>query len=166
MARLESAVTALLTNLNRASDNLNAVMDEDNRRAVRKTLAELEVLTRTLAARSAAIDPACEHGPDHGKRRALHRRTAAARAAGRTERRRIRSMTDQIGGAGTSASGTLDSTRADLQRFTGETLPEDARARRRIAGRDRDAAARQRKVERNPSVLLFGKPSSKRGPGE
>ena len=56
MVRLDSAVTALLTNVNRTSENLNALMDEDNRRAFKQTLADLEVLTRTLAARSAAID--------------------------------------------------------------------------------------------------------------
>ena len=56
MVRLESSVTALLASLNRTSDNFNALLDDDNRRTLRKTLADLEVLSRTLAARSAGID--------------------------------------------------------------------------------------------------------------
>jgi len=56
MRRLDSALTALLANLNRASENFNALIDEDNRRAFKNTLADIEVLSRILAARSAAID--------------------------------------------------------------------------------------------------------------
>ncbi len=57
MVRLDTAVTTLLTNLNRTSENLNAVMDDENRRALKQVLADVETLTRTIAARSAAIDP-------------------------------------------------------------------------------------------------------------
>lgn len=56
MRRLDSAITVLLTNLNQASENINALIDEDNRRAIKNALADIEVLSRTLAARSAAID--------------------------------------------------------------------------------------------------------------
>jgi phospholipid/cholesterol/gamma-HCH transport system substrate-binding protein len=121
MGRLESSVPVLLAGLNRVSDNLNAVLDEENRRALKHTLTDLQILSRTLAARSAA---------------------------------------------GASASGTLDSTRADLQRFTGETLPE---MRELVAELRALAATLQRagdKVERNPNVLLFGRSPSRPGPGE
>jgi ClpP class serine protease len=59
-----------------------------------------------------------------------------------------------------------DAVRADLQQFTGETLPE---VRELVAELRVLTAALQRatdKVERNPSILLFGRPSPKRGPGE
>ena len=75
-------------------------------------------------------------------------------------------MTSQLGAAGTSASGTLDSTRADLQRFTGETLPE---MRELVAELRTLTATLQRagdKVERNPSLLFFGRSPSRPGPGE
>ncbi|MFZ4479701.1 MAG: MlaD family protein [Rhodoferax sp.] len=56
ITRLDSAVTALLANLTRTSENFNALMDEGNRRAVKNTLADISLLSQTLAARSAAID--------------------------------------------------------------------------------------------------------------
>ena len=75
-------------------------------------------------------------------------------------------MTTQVAGAGASAGSTLDSTRDDLQQFTAGTLPEV----RDLVSELREVTATLRRVssevERNPSVLLYGKPPSKRGPGE
>jgi len=167
MDRLESSLPVLLTGLNRVSDNLNAVMDEDNRRAVKKTLADLEVLSRTLAARSATID-----GGLADAARAMQNTARFTAQLPQLVQRVERSadafdrMTGAVGGAGTSASGTLESTRADLQRFAGETLPE---VRELVAELRELTASLQRvadKVERNPSVLLFGRPRPRPGPGE
>jgi phospholipid/cholesterol/gamma-HCH transport system substrate-binding protein len=75
-------------------------------------------------------------------------------------------MTDQLARAGTSASGTIDSARPDLQQFTSETLPE---VRELVAElRELTASLRRvsREVEQNPSVLLYGKRPPRRGPGE
>lgn len=167
MSRLESSVPILLTGLSRVADNLNATLDEDNRRALKKTLADLEILARTLAARSATIDS--------GLKDAAHTMQEAARLSDqlpqlvqRVERsaEAFDRMTAQIGGAGKSASSMVEGTRGDLQQFTGETLPEV----RELVGELRVLTATlQRavdKVERNPSVLLYGRPPAKRGPGE
>ena len=119
MIRLETSLTTLLANLNRTSDNLNALMDEDNRRAVKKTLADLEILSRTLAARSAAIDASSgEHRAHDGKYRAPDRAVAALPQRVERSADAFDRMATEVGGAGTSASGTLDSTRADVQQFT------------------------------------------------
>ena len=56
MSRLETARPCCSRTSNRVSDNLNALLDEENRRAVKATLADLAQLSRTLAARSATID--------------------------------------------------------------------------------------------------------------
>jgi phospholipid/cholesterol/gamma-HCH transport system substrate-binding protein len=167
MNRLEASLPALLTGLNRASDNLNDVMDEDNRRALKKTLADLELLSRTLAARSATIDASLADAA-----RAMHNTARLTAQLPQLVQRVERSadafdrMTGAVAGAGTNASGTLEDTRADLRRFTGETLPE---VRELVAELRELTASLQRvadKVERNPNVLLFGRPLPKPGPGE
>ena len=65
-------------------------------------------------------------------------------------------MSNELADAGTRASAT----------FTGETLPEV----HRLVGELRDMTASLRRVgsqlEQNPSVLLYGKPPGKLGPGE
>ena len=75
-------------------------------------------------------------------------------------------MANQVGGAGASASGVLEGTRTDVQRFTSETLPEV----HELVADLRDLTATLRRVsgdlEKNPSELVYGKPLPKRGPGE
>jgi phospholipid/cholesterol/gamma-HCH transport system substrate-binding protein len=65
-------------------------------------------------------------------------------------------MSNDLARAGTNAS----------LKFTGETLPEV----HQLVTELRDVTASLRRVgnqlEQNPSVLLYGKPAEKRGPGE
>lgn len=66
------------------------------------------------------------------------------------------SMSNELARAGTNASG----------KFTGETLPE---IHKLVAEWREMTASLQRissQLERNPSILLYGKPTDKRGPGE
>ena len=167
MVRLDSAVTALLTNLNRSSESLNTLLDEDNRRALKQTLADLQVVSRTLAERSATIDA--------GLASAARTLDNSARLSGElpqlVERMQKSAdgfdrMTGELARAGTSASATLAGARTDLQRASGATLPEV----RVLASELREVTASLRRfseqLEQNPSMLLYGKPASKPGPGE
>ena len=75
-------------------------------------------------------------------------------------------MSNEMAGAGASAARTLEATRGDVRQFAAEALPE---VRQLIAeARDLTNSLRQvaDQVEQNPSVLLYGKPTKKRGPGE
>ena len=75
-------------------------------------------------------------------------------------------MADSVARAGTSATGVLDGTRGDVQHFTAEGLPEV----RQLVAELRDLTSTLRRVsgdlERNPNMLLYGRPAAKRGPGE
>ncbi|MBI5437023.1 MAG: MCE family protein [Nitrosomonadales bacterium] len=159
MTRLDSAITILLANLTRTSDNLNALMDEDNRRAFKNTLADIKVLSHTLAARSAAIDSSL----------AMAARTMenTARLTGelpQLSQRIQRSadafdrMANELARTGASASSALDDTR--------ETLPEVQQLVMEL--RDLTASLRRfsGELEQNPSALVYGKAAAKRGPGE
>ena len=167
ISRIETSVPTLLAGLSRASDNLNAVLDEDNQRALKRTLADLELLSRTLATRSAAIDAGLADAARTARNTARFTEQLpqlvqrVERSADAFDR-----MAGQLGAAGSSASGTIDGTRVDLQRFTGETLPE----LRELVGELRELTATMQraaeKVERSPSTLLFSQPPSRRGPGE
>ena len=167
MGRLESSVPVLLAGLNRVADNLNETLDEDNRRALKATLTDLRVLSRTLAARSATIDAGLRDAAAT-MRNAERFSAALPRLVARVEASAdaFDRMTGDVGGAGTSARSTLDRTRADLQQFTGETLPElrELVAELRTLTATLQSAAD--KVERDPGVLLFGRPQPKPGPGE
>jgi phospholipid/cholesterol/gamma-HCH transport system substrate-binding protein len=71
-------------------------------------------------------------------------------------------MSNQLGHAGASASSALDSTR----RFADETLPEIQQLVTQLRDMTGSLQRISDQLEQNPSVLLYGKPAAKRGPGE
>jgi phospholipid/cholesterol/gamma-HCH transport system substrate-binding protein len=164
---LETSVPLLLSGLTRVADNVNSVLDEDNRRALKRTLVDLQHLSRTLSARSAAIDA--------GLADAARATKGFARLADQLPElvRRVERSADafdrmagQAGTAGASATRAIDDTRADVKQFADETLPE---LRELVVELRELTATMQRaaeKVERNPGTLLYGQPPAKRGPGE
>jgi phospholipid/cholesterol/gamma-HCH transport system substrate-binding protein len=179
--RLETATPVLLASLTRVGDNLNALLDETNRRSVRSTLADLAVLTQTLARRSSSIDATlvgAARTMDHTARASAQLPQLVQRferAADALERMASDVSEASAGVSGTlaSARGTLDSTRstldgsrADVAQFTGTTLPET----RELVAELRGLTATMHRVvdelERNPAVLLQGRRPGKRGPGE
>ena len=181
MTRLDSAVTTLLVNLNHTSENLNAVLDENNRRTVKSTLADLAVLSHTLAARSKTIDASLADAA-HTLKNTSRLSDELPQLAQRAQRsadtfdhmsselaQRIQRsadafdrMSNRLTLAGESASSTLDS----VQQFSTSTLPEV----HQLVLELRDLTASLRRVsdqlEQNPGVLLRGKPQAKPGPGE
>lgn len=167
MVRLDTAVTTLLTNVNRSSENLNALLDENTRREFKQTLADLRIVSRTLAARSATIDS--------GLSNAARTVDSAARVAGDLPRLlermqksadRFDRMAGDIARAGASVSADVAGARTDLRAATADTLPEV----RQLVAELREATGSLRRfseqLEQNPSQLLFGKPAPERGPGE
>jgi phospholipid/cholesterol/gamma-HCH transport system substrate-binding protein len=165
--RLDTLATTLADKTSRALDSVNATLDADNRRAIAQVLADLRVVTRTLAARSTTIDAALA---DAGRTSA----NAAKFTAGlpglvqRIERSAdaFDRMTANLAATGASAGQMLDGSRADVARFTGETLPEV----RQLVNDLRETASTLRRatteLERNPNLLIYGRPSAKPGPGE
>ncbi len=167
MVRLDSSVSALLTNLNRTSESLTALLDQDNRREFKQTLADLSILSRTLAARSATIDSSLSN--------AARTLDNSARLSGELPRLierieqsadRFDRMTSELARAGERANATLAGARADMRQAGDEILPEIhqlAAELREVTGNLRRFS---KQLEQNPSVLLYGRPAPRPGPGE
>lgn len=151
MARLDVALTRLLASLNRVSDNINAALDEENRRALKQSLADVAVVARTLANRTDAIDAGIRDAA-----RTLENTARASRDLAQLVERMERS----------AAAVEKIAASPGLQQFAGETLPELhglVGELRETAGSLRRAS---RQIEQNPAVLLYGKAAAKPGPGE
>lgn len=167
LTRLDSAVTVLVAKLTRAADNFNALVNEDNRAAIAKTLADLQVVSRTLAARAPTIDAGLANAA-RTMENAAELTAELPRLVQRIERSAegFDRMTDAVARAGAGATLTLDGTRSDIQQFTREGLPEV----RQLVGELRELTGTLRRVgsdlERNPSMVLYGRGPAKRGPGE
>lgn len=145
LTRLDTAVTRLLTNLNQTSENLNALLDTDNRLAVKKTLTDLAKLADTLAAHSDLIDSTL---------------TDAAHTMNNTAR-----LSDELAGFG-QHGGDMRKTLQDTRRFTGQTLPEIQQLVSQLRDLTGSLQRVSKQIEQNPSILLYGKTPAKRGPGE
>ncbi|HUK04559.1 MAG TPA: MlaD family protein [Burkholderiales bacterium] len=167
MLRLESAVGKALDNLNRSSEGVNALLDDGNRAALRETLANLQLVSRTLAERSKAIGA----GVDDAARAAqntVRLTEQLSRLAERVQRSAdgFDRMTGEGARAGASAASAIDDTHAELKAFAEETLPE---ARALLAELRTLTASLKRfseQLERDPSVLLRGRAPPRRGPAE
>ncbi len=171
MVRLDATLTALLANLSRTSESLNALMDNDNRLAFKRTLADVETLTRTMAARSTAIDGGLVNASralDNAARVAAQLNTDVPRIMERLQRsaETFDKMSDEVKLAGSNVTRFSQDARDDVRRFTTEVLPQ---VQLLLNEANRLAGSLQRiaeDVEQNPSVLLRGKPAPKKGPGE
>lgn len=149
MTRLDSAVTSLLSNLNRSSENFNALMDGDNRRAVKRALADIESGLGNAARTMENTARLSDELPQLAKR---IQRSADA----------FDQMASNLAHASASASGTLDG----AQQFTSETLPEVHQLVMEMRDLTNSLRRFSGELEQNPSALLYGKPAAKRGPGE
>jgi len=163
MMRLDTSVSSLLSNLNRSSENLNALLNEDNRRAISHTLSDIETLSHALAARRTTIDS----GLNNAARTMENTAQLSAQLPQLAERighsaERFDRMTAELGRAASNTSATIDSTR----QLAGDTLPQ----LQQLLGELHELTATLKRVsseiEQNPAVLLHGRAAAKRGPGE
>lgn len=164
MMRLDNAITALLTNFNRSSENINALLDEKNRDALSRTLANLEQLSGALAKRTGAIDAGLTHAVRTMENTAQLAELASVelpqllqriqRSADAFDR-----MANETARAGSSAAGAIES-------ISAETLPEARQAITEL--RELTASLRRfsEALERNPGMLLQSRPTIPAGPGE
>lgn len=159
MTRLDSALTGLLASVNSVAHNVNAVMDEDNRRSFKHSLAQIDEITRALAARSVSI----EAGVDNAAKTLEH----SARASAELERliERTGRSAEAVERLANEASRTArETTRA------ASAVPDTLRDMQLLVNDLRELSASLRRVsdqlERNPGALLFGKPRPEPGPGE
>jgi phospholipid/cholesterol/gamma-HCH transport system substrate-binding protein len=174
LTRFETAIYGALAGLTRATDTFNALLSDDNRRTIAAALDDLATVSRTLAKRSTSIDASLAsaertmNSAEHAMKNTAALTSELPRLVQRIERSAdaLDRMANAVAEAGAATTTTLEGSRADLQRFTGEGLPQ-ARA---LIGEMRETTATLRRLaeelERHPDVLLRGRPATKRGPGE
>ena len=167
MGRLDTALSSLLNNLNKTTENLNALLDEENRKVLKHTLADVSTLTRTLASHKTGLDKSLSNA-------SLTMESAAQISAqlpqliekiGRTTEA-VERMAKDTSRASASVRKTFDEVGPDAKRFANDGLPELERMM--VSLREMMATLQRvtEQVEQNPDVLLRGREARQRGPGE
>lgn len=167
LSRLENVLTSLMTKLDTVSDAVTAVLSEENRAAFKSALADIAVVSRTIAGRKDALDS----GIANAARTFENTSRASAQAGPLIERinrsaEAIEKMGNEVAQTSAGAGRTVESVGADVKRFTADTLPE----LERLLGELRTLAVSLRRLseqtERDPRGLLFGRKQVPEGPGE
>jgi phospholipid/cholesterol/gamma-HCH transport system substrate-binding protein len=166
-ARLENVATSVLANLDKMTTNLNAMLDDGNRLALKTSLADTASLMRMLAGQREALNASI---------------TDAARIARNTARASekfspamdrvnagvdaIEKMAKVVSRAGEGAGRTVDAAEVSMKQLNTETLPE---LERLLVELNQLAPSLRRLIEqteRTPTSLLLGGSRVPMGPGE
>ena len=170
-ARLENVLTTLMTKLDSTSDSVNKILSDENVAAFKATLANLAVISRTLAARKDTIDAGLTSAArtfDNSARVTAQLAKEIGPAIERVGKSAdaVRKMGDEAAQASASAGRTVDSIGGDVKRFTADALPELQRLMSEMNVLTVSLRRLIEETERNPRGFLFGRKPVPEGPGE
>ena len=166
-ARLENVITSVLAKLDSTSNNINALISDENRAAFKSALADIATLAHTIAARKATIDAGIASAArtfDNGARATAQLGPAIERIGRGADA--VEKMGTEVARTGASAGTMVDSVGADVKRFTAETVPELERLLGEISVLAASLRRLSEKIESGPGGLLLGQKQVQPGPGE
>lgn len=167
LGRLDTSLTGLLNNLSKTTENLNDLLDAENRKALKRTLADISILTGTLVMHKAELDKTVSNTSltmENAAKISSQMPALIERIARSTEA--LEKMAKEATRASISARKTIDGMGPDAIRFTNNGLPE---LEKMIGSMREMMASLQRvteQIEQDPSMLLRGKEAQQHGPGE
>jgi phospholipid/cholesterol/gamma-HCH transport system substrate-binding protein len=166
-ARLENVLTSVLANLDSTSNNINAILSEENQASFKNALADIATVAHTIAARKETLDA----GMANAARTFENSAGASARLGPVIDRvgraaDAIEKMGNEVASTSAGAGKTVSAVGNDVKRFTSETLPELERLLGELSVLSTSLRRLTEQTERNPSGLLFGRQPVPEGPGE
>ena len=170
-ARLENVLTNVLAKLDSTSNNLNAILSDDNRVALKSALADIAILARTVAARKDTIDTGIAQAERTFKNAAQVSARLSAQLPPVMDRigrsaDAVEKMGNEVARTSVAAGTALDSAGAGVSRFGTETLPELERLMGELGVLTTSLRRLSEQTERDPRGLLFGRKPVPPGPGE
>ncbi len=162
-ARLENVLTTVLSKLDSTSNNINAILSDENQASLKNALADIASVAHTIAARKDELDAGIRDAAGTLKntsRASLRLDPVLARIE--SSAAAVQAMGNEVANAGKTAN----SVGADVKRFTAETLPELERLLGELSVLANSLRRLSEQTERNPSGLLFGRKPPPEGPGE
>ena len=166
-ARLESVLGNVLANVDRVSNNLNAVFDAGNQVALKALLADTAAVAHSVAAQKAALGAGIADAAHTARlaasaaqklQPALDRAASAAVAVER--------MADVAATASDRAGRAADVAASGVQQVAAETLPQAAELMAELNRLSISLRRLSDQLADHPSSLLVGRPAPRLGPGE
>lgn len=167
----DQSLTKLFKNLNAFSENAMAMMSEENRVHLERTLADLSIISRTLAGQSDSINHAIETASESMENLAILTSTINEEIPPLLNRINksavaVKQVTEELARTGNVVETVVQDSRPDIERFTGETLGETGLLIAELRDLTSTLQRVVQQVEQNPDSLVFGRTAPVRGPGE
>ncbi|MBX3345674.1 MAG: MCE family protein [Nitrospira sp.] len=167
----DQGLANLVVHLNGLAQNASLIVDEENRTLVKQVLKDLSEATKVLATRSSHVDRGIQSAT-----------LAAEQAAHVTERlgtqlpavldrigksaAGLQQLTDELSRTSRSVGDMVGSSKPGVEQFTRQTLADAGllvtELRQLTATLNRVA----QQIERQPNLLVLGRSSQSKGPGE
>ena len=167
----DQSLPVLLNNLNNLANEARGLVDAQSRADLKRLLGNLANITQILATHRDELGTAIANAGTALDRFAALSKTMDDQLPeimdqAKMSMRSFERMTEDIARTSALIQAALDDNRADLEQFTGQTLPETgllvAELRQLTATLQRLA----QELEAEPSILVFGRAHPTRGPGE
>ena len=167
----EESLSRLFKNLNDFSENALAMLSEENRVHIERTLADLSTISRTLAGQNDAVTHAIETASESMDNLAIFTSTINEEIPPLLTRMNASTMavnqvTEKLARTGQVVEAVVQDSRPDIERFTQETLGETGLLITEL--RDLTATLQRvvQQIEQHPDSLVFGRVTPPKGPGE
>lgn len=162
--RLDSQTSELVANLSQVAQRLNALIDEETRTALQRTIRDLDTVVHALAGRSDAMAADAARILENGAH-ASEELSEAMRDVARIAES-VQGAALQTQRAGEAVQATAEGAASGVQQLRNETVPELQRVL--VEARAATASIRRllQEIEKRPNVLVIGREPPPPGPGE
>lgn len=173
MSRLlsEKGLTKLLTDLGVLVKGASEVVDEENRVRLKQTLQDLSAVAQTIAAHKDQLDrglTGAERSADNLAKMTLSLNEQVPLLLARINKSALslQRLTDELAVTSKAVGAVVNETKPEVEQFSRQTLPESSLLVSELRQLTGTLNRVLRDLEREPNALVFGKPASRRGPGE
>jgi phospholipid/cholesterol/gamma-HCH transport system substrate-binding protein len=173
-ASLDTTLSDLLTNLTQTSAGINALLGEENRANVSRSIENVAIFTDRFAQQSGKLEEIIAHldatlqntrAASADLPQVMQQFSQSAQAITRMADQ-IRTMGEDLAAASAGIEHTVDASSEDLVDFTRTALPEITAMVYELRLAAENLRRMSDAVAQNPSLLIYGAPGPKPGPGE
>ncbi len=167
----EEGLAQLLVDLDTAAKGAANVLDEENRRLLKRTIKDLSDVAQTIAAHKTQIEQSLNGAARSADNlvkltASLNTEVPTLLAGINNSVTALGTATDELARTSKIVGTVVNEARPELQQFTRRTLPEVGLLVTELRQLTSSLTRVARELEREPSSLVFGRKTPPRGPGE
>lgn len=165
--RLENVLTTVLKKVDHTSGNIDALLSDDNRAALKSALKDMATVAHTVAAHKGEIDAGIANAArtaENAARGTAQMGPVIARIGRAAEA--VEKSGSDLALASASAAKTVGAVGADAKRFAADTLPEIQRLLSELSDLSNSLRRLSEQTTSDPAGLLRGRSPLPDGPGE